>query len=232
MAKTLLFVLIGVCAGLAGGGAAVLLSGNEAAGDSAGAPPPSEAAEEIAELSRRIAALEEEVRTLRAAPPMAEAPAAPIAEPETAEETAAASAAAPLPEAIQEQVAKEVRESRDKEREAMGRRFSEMAKQREAGALDRMVEKHGLTAYQREEMEKILERRRQAIGEFFRQMFAPGEGEQADLGEVRKKMADVRDETEKEIQALLSPDQYEAWQTEQPRGRGPGFGPGGGRRPR
>jgi ATP/maltotriose-dependent transcriptional regulator MalT len=129
-----------------------------------------------------------------------------------------------LVEAVKTAVAEEQR----KRQEAMGERFAAMAKARESSLLDRLVEEHGVTPYQRGEMEKLLERRRQAIGEMFRTMFSGQEGGQPqDFMKIREKMGEIRQETDQEIQALLSAPQYEAFKAEDRMG-GPGFMRGGG----
>jgi len=91
--------------------------------------------------------------------------------------------------------------------------------------LDSLTEEHGLTPHQRDEMTKILERRRKAVGEFFRLMFGPGrEGEEVDRAAIRAKIEDVQTETTTALQNLLSPSQYEAFEAQDPGSRMGGMG--------
>ena len=142
-----------------------------------------------------------------------------------------AEAAAPaLQKELQDKVLEAVEKNRAAEREEMGKRFSAMAAQRETSMIKRLEESAGLSAYQTEELTKLLGRRREAIGEFFRTMFGRrGGGEEVDFEAIQKKVADVRQETDEEIKALLTPEQYEKFTKEESTNRRGPWSMGGGR---
>lgn len=86
----------------------------------------------------------------------------------------------------------------------------------------------GLTQEQRTKIAGIQEQMGQTLREAMRD-FQPG----GDMTEVRKKMEDLRNKTEKEIEAVLTAEQKQKWQAMQGKpftfegGRGMGFGRGG-----
>lgn len=88
----------------------------------------------------------------------------------------------------------------------------------------------GLTQEQRTKIAGLQQQMGQTLRESM-QGFQPG----GDMTEVRKKMEELRDKTEKDIEAVLTPDQKQKWQALQGKpftfegGRGMGFGGFGGR---
>jgi hypothetical protein len=182
--------------------------------------------EELRELKTAHRQLESDVRRLSLAPPLPETGSRPAPSPDPAASAEGAEGAAPLPtpeERIDEKVRAAVAESRVAEMERIGQRFSTMARQREAAILDRFTESSRLSAYQREEVEKVLDRRREAIGAFFRTLF--GGGGDTDPAAIREKVADVQRETDDAIKSLLSPEQYEEWKKVDEAARQNPFGP-------
>jgi hypothetical protein len=182
--------------------------------------------EELRELKTGHHQLESDVRRLSFAPPLPEGDARPAAPPDPAASAPGTAITAPPPtpeERIDEKVRTAVAESRVAEMERIGQRFSAMARQREAAILDRFTEASHLSAYQREEVEKVLDRRREAIGAFFRTLF--GGGGDTDPVAIREKVADVQRETDEAIKSLLSPEQYEEWKKVDEAARQNPFGP-------
>lgn len=212
MSRSLLVLLLALAAGAAGAAVSVLLSPHSSS------RPPEDLARKVARLVEEIGALDaahrdlaEEVRRISLAPPLpAGTPASPE---EPVEESGTAPAPGPAaasatPDSIDEKVRTAVAASREAELERIGNRFSSMARQREFAALDRFSNSNGLSPYQREEMEKLLDRRREAIGAFFRTLFGGGE---ADPAAIREKVADVQRETDEALRSLLTPEQYDEW---------------------
>jgi len=178
----------------------------------------------IEQLTARLERIEHRMEVMEKAPPMSDggvvAPAAVI--PPSAEDTVL-----PAQPVTPEMVRELVKEDQANRMQQMGNRFAGMAKQREAGMLDRLTENNGLNAWQRTEMEKVLERRRTVIGEFFRSMFGQEGDGSVDLASIRKKMEDVRKETDVEVQNILSPEQYKAFEADSANRRGGPWGGGG-----
>lgn len=230
MIRTVL-VLVGFALSGAIGAAVALLAGGDSSSRMEAPSGPSRLEARVADLETRIAAMQDELRALRSpAPAPVAAAAAPLAADATAaSEEAGAAAAAVADEKLDEKVREAVEKEQDAQREAIGRRFAAMAEEREKGLLDRLQEEAGLSAWQRTEMEKILARRRQAVGGFFRVMFG-GEGDGTDMTAFREKMQTIRTETDEAVKQVLSPEQYETWTKEDAATRrGPMFGgPGGG----
>jgi hypothetical protein len=134
---------------------------------------------------------------------------------------------------LEEKVRELVAQTDRRRLETWGNRFAEMREQREKSMLDRFQDEQALSSYQREQLDRILARRRQAIGEFFRTMFSEG-ADRPDMDAIRRKVADVREETDDELKNVLTPTQYEAFtELESTTRRGPpwmgGGGPPGGR---
>jgi hypothetical protein len=182
--------------------------------------------DDLGELMASHRRLEAEVRELSLAPAMAAPP------PGTSGEAPASAGPGPAPadevpitseERIDEKVRTAVAESREADLQRIGQRFSSMARQREGAQLDGFVQSQGISPYQREEMEKILERRREAIGAFFRSLF--GGGGEVDPATIREKVADVQRESDEALRSLLSPDQYEEWKKIDEASRQTPFGP-------
>jgi hypothetical protein len=224
MSKALPLILGLAAAGVVGALAATLVTKDHAVSADA-APPPdradarlAEAIEKIDALARRVEVLEQTSldRAVAAAEP-------PALTPEQLSE--AAGAAAPVTEdELKEKVKEMVTEARNQEWEQMGQRFAARAAEREAGMVKRLGETAGLTTYQQEELTKLLGARREAMGNFFRTMFTPGEQtEPVDMRKLREDLETVRAETDEQIKALLSPDQYDAFTKEESSMRGPGF---------
>jgi hypothetical protein len=234
VSKTAFLVVSLLAAGAVGAGVATLIAHEHASAPETGsAKELQRVVATLEELSSRQARLEQEVRELRLAPPLA-APAAGAAatgqaDPAASEasgDTAAAASPSPEDAKIEEKVRTAVAASRAAEMDQIGQRFARMAKQREVASLDRLAESHGLSAYQREEMEKILDRRREAIGSFFRTMF--GAGGETDPEAIRTKLTDVQKETDEAAKALLTPEQYEEFKKTDIASRAGPWGMGGG----
>ena len=116
---------------------------------------------------------------------------------------AAAEESTPPKAEIEDTVKTVVAAEQRRRQEVIGKRFQAMAKQRETAMLDRLTEEHGLTGHQRDEMEKILARRSDAIGMMFRTMFSGEREGMPDISEVRKKIVDVRAESDEQLKVLL-----------------------------
>jgi hypothetical protein len=189
---------------------------------------------EVEQLVALVDRLTDRIEVLEKAPPMSGAPG--VVAPAAAipsDPDGEAAAGQPLSPAIDERVKELVKENQASQMERWGKGFANMAKQREGGMLDRLAENHGLNDWQRTEMEKVLDKQREAIGAFFRGMMGgEGEGEGAmDFTKIREKMGEVRKESNVEIQNILSPEQFKAYEADpanQRGGRGPWGGGGGG----
>lgn len=220
-------------AGLIGALAGIALTGNSAAPAAPTKGAPSEVDAKLGEISQQIASLSERIRTLEVAPPLSSAPMsdAVASRPVTSSEDPTAAATPAEEEALEEKVREIVNERQKAQWETMGRGFMAMAKQRESAMVQRLAENHGLAPYQAVQLEALLERRRSAIAEFFRGMMSPEEGaDPVDVARIREKITEVQEKTDEEIQNLLSPDQYAAFQADpaNQRGGGPPWGGGGG----
>ena len=188
---------------------------------------------QLEQLSARLDRLADRLEILEKAPPMspgqAIAPAAAIPSAAPADPLAAE----PPPGDIDDRVLKVVQEREANRAKQMGSFFSGMMKQREAGVLDSLAEDQGLNDWQRTEMEKILEKRREVMGTFFRTMMSGGGEEPVDFTKLREEAERVRKETDEEIKNILTPDQYKVYEDSGlNRMRGPmggGRGAGGGR---
>lgn len=236
MSRTLLVLFGFALSGAAGAAVAVLATHDTGTGMEA---PPGLARVEarVSDVETQVASIRDAVRALRTPPPapVATAP-APLAAGVPSSDAADPTAPALTDEKLDEKVREAVEKEQDAQREAIGRRFAAMAEQREMGLLDRLAEEAGLSAWQRTEMEKILAKRREAIGSFFRVMFGGG-GDTTDMGDFREKIRAIRQESDEAVKQVLSPDQYETWTKEDAAtrrgpmfgGPGGGFGGGGGR---
>lgn len=214
----LLPVIIGLAAaGALGGLVAAALVPAGGPGAASGDADLRRVSARLDEALDRLAGLESRLRVLEDAPPLAAD--LPVERPVAKAPPAASGAGEPPGPAVEseqfeERVKELVKESQAAQMETMGRRFATMAKQRETGILDRLSERTGLSPYQRDEMERLLERRRTAIGEFFRTMFSGEGAETVSPDQIRQKVADVQRETDEALGALLTPDQYEAFKAE------------------
>ena len=225
-------MLVGcLAAGLIGAIAGIALTADDATPTKPDNGAPSEVSAKLGELSQQVARLSDRIRVLETAPPMASAPVSPAVAPPSGLDPENPNAAAMAPEAaeaLEERVREIVNERQKAQWDSMGRGFMAMAKQRESGMIQRLKDNHGLAPYQAEQLESLLERRRNAIAEFFRSMMSPEEGaEPMDMGKIREKITEVAEKTDEEIENLLSPDQYEAFQADPANQRG---GPWGGGR--
>ncbi len=183
---------------------------------------------QLEQLSARLERIENRMEVMEKAPPMpagqAVAPAVVI--PSAAEDITVLDAGTLSPE-IDERVRELVKENQANQMQQTGKRFAAMFKQREAGMLDRLTENNGLSAWQRTEMERLLERRGKVIGEVIRSMFGQEGDGSVDLATIRKKAEDVRKETDLEVKEILTPEQYEAFQADSANRRGGPWGGGG-----
>jgi hypothetical protein len=203
---------------------------------------PSKVESRVADLEDAVARLTDEVRLLRTASP------SPVVDerPLSAAEPVAAEVPAGQPEeteAVPEdqlrlKILDVVEEKEKQDREAREQRRREMAVQFESRMLDRLAEELGLNAYQQEELGRILAARRMKMEEI-RQRFFPegiprgGERNPDQFALLREEMEKVREESNTQVQAVLTPEQYETFQ-QQDRGPGrggPGRGGFGGGRP-
>lgn len=218
--------------GLAGvlGAAVAVLAMSARADEATGARfDDSRISAQLEQLTARLDVLSERIQVIEKAPPMVGggqtvAPAAAI----PSEESADPLAGQPLPNDFDERVAEAVKKNASTQMEQMGNRFASMAKQRESGVLNGLAENHGLTDWQRTEMEKILEKRREVIGGFFRTMFSGNSEEPMDMAKMREEAEKVRVESEEEIKTLLTADQYKAYEESGLNRMGGGGGPWGG----
>ena len=219
--------------GLAGvlGAAVAVLAMSAGADEAPGAKfDDSRISAQMEQLSARLDVLSERLEVIEKAPPMvggsqAVAPTPFIPSGEDADPLAAQ----PMPNDFDERVAEAVKKNASTQMEQMGNRFASMAKQRESRALDSMVSDHGLNDWQRSEMERILEKRREVIGNFFRTMFSGNSEEPVDMAKMREEAEKVRAESEEEIKTLLTQDQYKAYEESGLNRRGGGGPFGGGR---
>lgn len=180
---------------------------------------------EVANLKNRIRMLEASGR-----PASAAEVGGPAAEGSAAEGEGSLPAAMPE-EALAERVKELVAETDRKRWETIGKRFSDFGAQRESSTLDQLAEKHGLSPYQRTQMEEVLARRRKAIGSFFRGMMDRSESA-PDFTQIRKKMTDVQAETDEAAKQILNAEQYDSYkEIEASSRRGPPWMGGGGGTP-
>jgi hypothetical protein len=191
---------------------------------------PAHLASRVADLEKNVDLLAGQVRLLETRPPTvleaAPAPGDDGVGPSEPGEAAPAVAGGELEEKILDVV--ERRE--EEERRARDERRAAMAAEWEAAMLTRLQEELSLDAYQKEELARILAERRERMTAL-RDRYFSGEGrggpEQAGL--FREEMQKVREETTAKIQELLTPEQFEAFQSQDRGGRGGFGGPGGGR---
>jgi hypothetical protein len=191
----------------------------------------------VEELVAAVERLRQEVDDLRSAPPVvANAPAPARAMSETPammepDEVAVAGAAAvPEKKVLEAAVSKAVADARKKEMEAIGNMWAGRAAQRDKDMVVQFAKDHGLTDYQRDEMSKIIEARRDKLGPYYRKMFTPSEdGKPRDYAQIQKDMEKVREEADEELKTLLSTDAFEAFQ-KQEENRRSRWGMGGSRR--
>lgn len=187
----------------------------------------------VAELINSVDRLRQEVADLKATPPLVvDAPAmASAGGAKALDESGGTDAAATAPvegEQFEKAVEKAVAKSREKQWEAVGKMWTDRAAQREKSMVTQFAKDQGLTDYQRDEMIKTLDKRREKLTPLFRAMFAPpADGETRDMAKIREDMEKVRDDTVTDLKGLISEDQVEAFQKEESSRRG-GFGMGGG----
>jgi hypothetical protein len=223
--KIALIALIGVAAGLLGGGASVLLFAPGPAPDARPGAPDAELAR-LDQVDAALARIEERLHRLEVAPPMAAAPTA-VAIPGTPMEEAAtpAAAIADVPaDQLEDKIRDVVAEREQAQREEWTKRRSESEAARQAELMEKLTEL-GLNSYQQEQLAAILEKRRESMNKFRQAMFSRDEG--VDRSALRDEMHTVRQETDTEIQELLTTDQYAAFQEMDSGGRGSGRGRGG-----
>jgi ParB-like chromosome segregation protein Spo0J len=225
-----------IIVGLASAGLVGALAANLVTTDQPGsAEPPADLArleERMTQHEARFERFREEVLERLDAPPLP-APARAALEAVAVEselETPLADAVI-TEEAIEERVKKVIEEREKASREERAKRFAEAAAARESDYLDRLEKELGLTAYQRGELERIFERRRTAMNEFREKMFSSaGRLSPEERTAMRDEARKLREDTDAEIKELLTPEQYQTFQTQQPsRGGGPFRGGGGGR---
>jgi hypothetical protein len=212
-------------AGLVGALAAHLVSTEP---ETASQPPTVDSGLEdrVARLESSFERFREEVLTRLDAPPLPEsAPTALRADPASAELAAPLAEASLSDDVIKEKVKAAIEERAKAQAEERTKRFAAMAAERETAMLDRLEGELGLNAHQRDELEKILANRRTAMMEFREKMMS---GDGGDRETMREEMRKIRDDSNAEIKALLTPEQYETFQSQQSRGGGPGGGFRGG----
>jgi hypothetical protein len=240
MSRVVISIVGLAAAGLVGALAAVLVLKDHAAPAETSAAPAADGAlvadllEKVDRLDRRIEVLEK--TAMKAAPP----PAA-IRPTDDVPDLAENAPASITPETLDARVKEAMQKERTEQMEAMGQRFAARAAQWEKGMIGRVAEQAGLSSYQQEELAKLLEKRREAVGSYFRNMFAPGRqdsgrqdsgrqsqdsGSPPDMTKMREEMEAAGKEAEEEIKALLTPEQYEVLQKEQRSAFG-GWGGGG-----
>jgi hypothetical protein len=227
-----LVLIVAGAAGLVGGLAAAYLKPPAA---TEAAPPRAGDTERIRDLEAALARMEERVRTLEIAPPLAAA-APRSGTPEVALGGPGASAATPagdgssvagpeLDERIREVIAEKERVQREEQR----KRFDEMFAEREKQFEQRLGTDFGLTPYQTEQVMAILRKRREAFTELRDRLFVEGSGpDPARRETMRTEFQKLRDDADKELQTVLTPEQYEAVQPAITAQYGPGWmgGPG------
>ncbi len=223
--KIALIAFVGLAAGLLGGGAATYFLAADPAPDLKANAPDAGAAR-LDQVQAALERIEERLHRLEVAPPMSNAPAgAAIAESavKLADELAA-SPDGPSGEDLKEKILDVVQEREKSEREARSRMRSEFQEARQAELINRLNEL-GLNSYQEEQLSAILAKRRAAMEKFRQRMFSGEEG--LDRNAVREEMHTVRAETDREVEELLTTDQYAAFKELDSGGRGPGRGGGG-----
>jgi hypothetical protein len=233
--KTVPLILGLVAAGAIGALAATVMHPTD---DGGAAPPAPREDPRVDSLVAAVEQLRQDVAMLRAAPPVAaESPAMRTAGSAEAlngadspEDAADPAAAAPKGEEFEKAVADAVAKSRQKEMEAIGKMWTDRAAQREKGMVTQFAKDQGLSDYQRDEMIKLMDKRRERLSPLYRAMFTPApDGETRDFARIREDMQKVRDETQEELKGLISVDQAEAFQKQESSRRG-GMGMFGGRR--
>ena len=225
--KIALLAFIGLAAGLLGGVAGTYIRASGSAPELSSSVPDAGAArlEQIQEALERI---EQRLHRLEVAPPMSNGPAAGAIVESAAlpadDFAAAASPDSPLDEDLKVKILDVVQEREQSEREARSRMRSEYQAARQTELMNRLDEL-GLNSYQEEQLSAILKKRREAMEKFRQRMFSGEEG--IDRAAVRDEMHTVRGETDREVEELLTTDQYAAFQEMDSGGRGPGRGGGG-----
>ncbi|MHC4859307.1 MAG: hypothetical protein ACYTDY_04370 [Planctomycetota bacterium] len=165
---------------------------------------------QVDELETEVARLKVEAR--RPPPLPASMPGGPdLLDSSVAEAAAERPAAAPLPdEALRDTILEVVQEKEKTDRGAREERVAKYAARMEEARLDRLEKDLGLEKYQREELAKILEKRRVALADLWR-----GRREQPRSPEAREEMREelkrIREEADTELKKLLSTEQYEAF---------------------
>ena len=225
--KIALVAIVAIAAGLVGGGLAnSLLQGDPVSAQKSDAPDAALA--RLDDLESALERIEERLHRLEVAPPMADAPAAtPVPARANEEETASAAVAVDVPDGLLEEKIRDVVAEREKaDREERDRRRTEFETARQNELMDKLNEL-GLNSYQQEQLTAILAKRRESMSKFREAMFSREGG--VDRGALRDEMHTVREQTNTEIQELLTTDQYAAFQQMDSSGRGSGRGPGRGR---
>jgi Spy/CpxP family protein refolding chaperone len=238
--KTVLIAVGFIAAGLVGGLAGGMLFAPEEAASSAPEEP-----SRMAEWQRRVddtlADIDDRLRLLETAPgyvadepEISSAPPSPVATDGTSGGEGGETPLASADPELREKVLDIVEQKEKEDREARDARRAEMAEQFEAARLDRLAEQLGLNSYQKNELKRILAERRQKMLEM-REKYFSGDGrpDPSQFALFREEMTKVREESGTQLQAVLTPEQYETFKEQDRGGRGGGPGRGGfGGRPR
>jgi hypothetical protein len=235
--RVALIVVVACAAGLVGGLAVTLLkppaaleAGSGGASDRLGA--------RLTDLEVALARVEARVRTLEVAPPMA-APAARSGAADGPEDGSGASAATDgspsgsEPE-LDERILSVIAEKERVQREEQRKRFEEMTAQRDKAFQERLGAEFGLTPWQAEQVGAILAKRRESFVAIRDRLFGDGQPDPARREAMQMEFQKIRDDAEKELQAILTPEQFETVEKAISEQYGPGWmgGPGIGPPPR
>lgn len=169
----------------------------------------------VAELESEVAALRRQVKAIQL---RAGAPAAFGGGDETLE--------LDDPE-VADSVREIVAEEREREREQEMERRRTRAQERMNEALDELVAEANISSDQREKIAALWTEERDHMSS----LFAQARGGDRDFREVREQARQMRKSVDEQAKAVLSDEQYAAYEQLRPRGRG-GRGPDGGGGPR
>ena len=128
---------------------------------------------------------------------------------------------------LADQVRAIVEEEREAEQERRQEQRRERWAQRTEERLDELVARAGLSPEHRESISALWTTEREQM----MAMFQEARAGDRDFGEIREALGKLRETTDQEAQALLSEEQYAAYQDLRPRGPGGGGGRGRGRGP-
>jgi len=227
--KSVPILVLALLVGLVGGTASGLLGSTEV-------PPPVDPGSQDAILRRldavsmRLTQVENRIGQLELegpATPLAEASPLPTGPGTPAEDEAPVTTAAeePVREGDLRETILDVVEERERTaRQARERRRAESDARRTTALLDRLERESGLDSFRRAKLAELLAARRETVETLRERMRRGGETMTEQVRDaLREEIRQARDESDRQIEELLTPEQFEAYQRQS---RGGGRGPG------